>query len=562
MEKYIFLTGGVVSSVGKGVTAAALGKVLKERGFAVSIQKLDPYINVDPGTMSPYQHGEVYVLDDGAETDLDLGHYERFIDASLSSVCNITTGQIYSEVIGRERRGDFLGGTIQVIPHITNEIKRTISLVPTATKAEIVLVEVGGTVGDIESLPFLEALRQMRADVGRENTIYVHVTWLPHIGATGELKTKPTQHSVRELRSIGIQPDVIIARSDYPMGQDLCEKIALFCDVEVQAVIPLPTTSVLYEIPLLLEQEGVGKYVLARMGLESRKKPDWTEWESMVAEQRKSRPKVNIALVGKYVELKDAYMSVREAVRHASLTLGVDAEILWLHSVELERGKGWEELERADGIIVPGGFGSRGIEGKIIAARYAREKRVPYLGLCLGMQVMVIELGRCVFDSEDVNSTEFNRNTPHPVIDLLPEQRGIGELGGTMRLGLYPCQLLDGTIAAGAYGQSLVQERHRHRFEFNNQYREIFNSNGMVFSGQSPDGRLVEIAEMAEHPFMIGSQFHPEFLSRPNRPHPLFKHFIEAAARLSSERKGDVQLTVEQTLDGSETGTGVQDEGA
>lgn len=557
MEKYIFLTGGVVSSVGKGVTAAALGKVLKERGFAVSIQKLDPYINVDPGTMSPYQHGEVYVLDDGAETDLDLGHYERFIDASLSSVCNITTGQIYSEVIARERRGDFLGGTIQVIPHITNEIKRTISLVPKATNAEIVLVEVGGTVGDIESLPFLEALRQMRTDVGRENTIYIHVTWLPHIGATGELKTKPTQHSVRELRSIGIQPDVIIARSDYPMGQELCEKIALFCDVEVRAVIPLSTTSVLYEIPLLLEQEGVGKYVLSRMGLESRKKPNWTKWESLIAEQRKPRPKVRIALVGKYVELKDAYMSVREAVRHASLTVGVDAEILWLHSAELERGKGWDELEQADGIIVPGGFGSRGIEGKITAARYAREKRVPYLGLCLGMQVMVIEFGRYVFDSEDANSTEFNRNTPHPVIDLLPEQRGIGELGGTMRLGLYPCQLLDGTIAAGAYGQSLVQERHRHRFEFNNNYREIFNSKGMVFSGESPDGRLVEIAELADHPFMVGSQFHPEFLSRPNRPHPLFKHFIEAAAQFSREKQDDAQFTGEQTQDGGEIVTSV-----
>ncbi len=557
MEKYIFLTGGVVSSVGKGVTAAALGKVLKERGFTVSIQKLDPYINVDPGTMSPYQHGEVFVLDDGAETDLDLGHYERFIDASLSSVCNITTGQIYSEVIARERKGDFLGGTIQVIPHITNEIKRTISLVPTATDAEIVLVEVGGTVGDIESLPFLEALRQMRANLGRENTVYIHVTWLPHIGATGELKTKPTQHSVRELRSIGIQPDMIIARSDYPVRHDLCEKIALFCDVEERAVIPLPTTSVLYEIPLLLEQEGVGKYVLSRMGLESRKKPDWTEWESLIAEERKSRPKVRIAIVGKYIELKDAYMSVREAIRHASLTAGVDAEILWLHSAELERGKGWDELEQADGIVVPGGFGARGIEGKITAARYAREKRVPYLGLCLGMQVMVIEFGRYVFDSEDVNSTEFNRITPHPVIDLLPEQRGIGELGGTMRLGLYPCQLLDGTMAAAAYGQSLVQERHRHRFEFNNNYREIFNSKGMVFSGESPDGKLVEIAELTDHPFMVGSQFHPEFLSRPNRPHPLFKGFIEAAARLSREKQDDSLLIAEQSLDGDETAKGV-----
>ncbi len=536
MEKYIFLTGGVVSSVGKGVTAAALGRVLKERGFQVSIQKLDPYINVDPGTMSPYQHGEVFVLDDGAETDLDLGHYERFIDASLSSVCNVTTGQIYSEVISRERRGDFLGGTIQVIPHITNEIKRRISLVPEATGAEIVLVEVGGTVGDIESLPFLEALRQMRADIGRQNTAYIHVTWLPHIGATGELKTKPTQHSVRELRSIGIQPDVIIARSDHTVGEEIRQKIALFCDVEPRAVIPLTTTAVLYEVPLLLEREGVGEHILGRLGLESRQKPDWSEWERLVDAERRPRPKVRIALVGKYVELQDAYMSVREAVCHAALRAGVEAEILWLHSAELERGKGWEALKSADGIIVPGGFGSRGIEGKIAAARYAREHRIPYLGLCLGMQVMVIEFGRHVLGTEDVNSTEFDRSTPHPVIDLLPEQRGIGELGGTMRLGLYPCHIQPGTVAHKAYGMGFVQERHRHRFEFNNTYRELFGQHGMVFSGQSPDGRLVEIAELKDHPFMLGSQFHPEFLSRPNRPHPLFRAFVEAAAEHAQYR--------------------------
>ncbi len=531
MKKYIFLTGGVVSSVGKGVTAAALGKVLKERGFTVSIQKLDPYINVDPGTMSPYQHGEVYVLDDGAETDLDLGHYERFIDTSLSSVCNITTGQIYSEVIARERRGDFLGGTIQVIPHITNEIKRRITLVPRATGAEIVLVEVGGTVGDIESLPFMEALRQMRSDVGRENSLYIHVTWLPHIGATDELKTKPTQHSVRELRSIGIQPDVIIARSDHPVDPELCSKIALFCDVDTRAVIPLPTTSVLYEVPLLLEQAGLGEYILSRLGVESRQKPEWSSWEQIVAVERTERPKLRIALVGKYVELQDAYMSVRESVRHAALAVGVDAEILWLHSAELEKGKGWDELRSAHGIIVPGGFGSRGIEGKIQTARYARESKVPYLGLCLGMQVMVIEFGRNVLGTEDVNSTEFDRNTPHPVIDLLPEQRGIGELGGTMRLGLYPCHLQPGTQAAAAYGKSLVEERHRHRFEFNNTYRDLFNEHGMRFSGLSPDGRLVEIAELADHPFMLGCQFHPEFLSRPNRPHPLFYRFLLAAKK-------------------------------
>ncbi|HET7010834.1 MAG TPA: CTP synthase [Anaerolineales bacterium] len=534
--KYVFLTGGVVSSVGKGVTAAALGLLLKERGFRVSIQKLDPYINVDPGTMSPYQHGEVYVLDDGAETDLDLGHYERFIDTSLSRVCNVTTGQIYSEVITQERRGDFLGGTIQVIPHVTNEIKQRIGLVPRETNAEIVLVEVGGTVGDIESLPFLEALRQMRADLGRENTVYIHVTWLPHIGATGELKTKPTQHSVRELRSIGISPDVIVARSDYPVGEDLREKIGLFCDVEARAVIPLVTTNVLYEVPLLLEREGLGDYVLGRFGLQARHRPDWSAWERLVAAERTPRPPVKVALVGKYVELKDAYMSVREAVRHAALAAGVEAEIVWLHSAELEKGKGWKELQGSDAVIVPGGFGSRGIEGKIAAARYAREQRVPYLGLCLGMQVMVIEFARHFLGSEDANSTEFDRSTPHPVIDLLPEQRGIGNKGGTMRLGLYPCRLLPNTRAARAYEEPEVNERHRHRFEFNNTYREILESHGMIYSGLSPDGRLVEIAELADHPYMLGSQFHPEFLSRPTRPHPLFVGLLQAAARRANVR--------------------------
>jgi CTP synthase len=538
MTKYVFLTGGVVSSVGKGVTAAALGKLLKARGFKVSIQKLDPYINVDPGTMSPYQHGEVYVLEDGAETDLDLGHYERFIDTSLSRVCNVTTGQIYSDVIAQERRGDFLGGTIQVIPHITSEIKRRIGLVPLDTGAEVVLVEVGGTVGDIESLPFLEALRQMRSDVGRENTFFIHVTWLPHIAATGELKTKPTQHSVRELRSIGISPDAIIARSDYPVGEDLREKIALFCDVESKAVIPLTTTNVLYEVPLLLEREGLGQTVLRRLGLKERQKPVWSEWENLVARERTARPEVKVALVGKYVELKDAYMSVREAVRHAGLAVGVDPKIIWLHSAELEKGKGWDELEEADGVIVPGGFGSRGIEGMIAAARYARRNKVPYLGLCLGMQVMVIEFGRDILGSEDTNSTEFDRNTPHPVIDLLPEQRGIGNMGGTMRLGVYPCVLVPGTHAAKAYGVEQVSERHRHRFEFNNAYREAMGEHGMAFSGLSPDGRLVEIAEIVDHPFMVGCQFHPEFLSRPNRPHPLFRAFLEAVAERAGRLEG------------------------
>ncbi|MEE9216993.1 MAG: CTP synthase [Anaerolineales bacterium] len=536
MEKYIFLTGGVVSTVGKGVTAAAIGKLLKERGVKVSIQKLDPYINVDPGTMSPYQHGEVFVLDDGAETDLDLGHYERFIDASLSRVCNLTTGQIYSNVISQERRGDFLGGTIQVIPHITTEIKNRIREVHQVTEAEVVICEVGGTVGDIESLPFLEALRQMRSDIGRENVVFVHVTWLPYIGATNELKTKPTQHSVRELRGIGISPDVIIARSDHAVGESLREKIALFCDVEPKGVIPLTTTSSLYEVPLLLEGEGLGDYLVDRLSLSSTQSPDWTEWEQLTAREREDRPKVTVAIVGKYVELQDAYMSVREAIRHASLANDVEAEILWLHSAELEKQRGWEELERAHGIIVPAGFGSRGIEGKIAAARYARENKIPYLGLCLGMQVMVIEFGRHVLGSEDANSTEFDRSTPHPVIDLLPEQRGIGEMGGTMRLGLYPCDIMEGTLAESAYGKASVSERHRHRYEFNNTYREILAEHGMVYSGLSPDGKLVEVAELSDHPFMIGSQFHPEFLSRPNRPHPLFAGFIRAVTRHQQPR--------------------------
>jgi len=526
--KYIFFTGGVVSSVGKGVTAAAIGRLLKERGFSVVAQKLDPYINVDPGTMSPYQHGEVYVLDDGAETDLDLGHYERFIDSSMSKVCNFTSGQVYAEVITRERRGDYLGGTIQVIPHITNEIKRRIMLVSKTTGAEIVLVEIGGTVGDIESLPFLEALRQMRSDIGREDTIYIHVTWLPHIGATDELKTKPTQHSVAELRSIGIAPDMIVARSDFTVGEDLRDKIALFCDVEKKAVIPMVTTPVLYEVPLILERAGVGDYLLKRASLDARAQPDWSTWELLVEKVRQPKPKVTVALVGKYVELHDAYMSVREALKHAGLEAGVEVEIAWVHSSDLEKGRDWDKVKNADGILVPGGFGSRGIEGKLQAAHYARENKVPYLGLCLGMQLMVVDFARMIYKSEAPNSTEFDRSTPYPVIDLMPDQRGIVDLGGTMRLGLYPCELQPGSIAAQAYQQPLVQERHRHRFELNNAFRQILQENGMRFSGISPDGRLVEIAELVDHPFMLGTQFHPEFLSRPNRPHPLFLAFIRA----------------------------------
>lgn len=527
--KYIFFTGGVLSSVGKGVTAAATGRLLRERGFKVAVQKLDPYINVDPGTMSPYQHGEVFVLDDGAETDLDLGHYERFIDIRLNKVCNVTTGQVYAEVISRERRGDYLGGTIQVIPHITNEIKRRVRLVGKATGADIVLVEVGGTVGDIEGLPFLEAIRQMRFDLGRENTTYVHLTWLPHIGATGELKTKPTQHSVRELRSIGILPDVIVTRSDYEIDPDIQEKIALFCDVKPEAVIPMVTAPILYEIPLLLDKTLIADLLLDKLELKPKKQPDWTEWEALIEEVHKPKPVVNIALVGKYVELHDAYISVREALKHAALANGVELNLHWVHSTDLENEIGWEELDGIDGIVVPGGFGSRGIEGKIRTATYARENKIPYLGLCLGMQVMVIEYARSVLNYEKANSSEFDRSSPAPVIDLMPEQHDVTEKGGTMRLGLYPCHLVPGTRASEAYQTEMVEERHRHRFELNNEFRPELEEAGLICSGISPDNRLVEITEVKDHPFMLGTQFHPEFLSRPNRPHPLFSAFIKAA---------------------------------
>jgi CTP synthase len=530
VPKYIFITGGVASSVGKGVTAAAIGRVLKSRGARVSIQKLDPYINVDPGTLSPYQHGEVFVTDDGAETDLDLGHYERFIDESLTRANNLTTGQVYAEVIAKERRGDYLGGTIQVIPHITSEIKRRIGLVSKATGAEIIIVEIGGTVGDIESLPFLEAIRQMRKDVGRDNVVYLHVTLLPHISTTGELKTKPTQHSVRELRSIGIQPDMIAVRSDYPVSDALKDKIALFCDVDRRAVIPLVTIPLVYELPLILEDLGVGDWLGERLQLGAVMPDLLSDWQAMVERMRQPRRPLKVAIVGKYVELEDAYISVRESLYHAGAAQGFDIEIEWISSEGLERGRGMERLEQVAGIVVPGGFGYRGIEGKIMAARYARERKAPYLGLCLGMQVMVIELARAALGSDDPNSTEFDHTTQYPIIDLLPEQRDIVDMGGTMRLGTYPCQLVPNTRAAEAYGSDCIEERHRHRFEFNNAYRDLLSKNGLVFSGLSPDSRLVEIAELADHPFMVGSQFHPEFKSRPNRPHPLFMAFVKAAA--------------------------------
>ncbi len=536
MTKYIFCTGGVVSSVGKGVTAAAIGRVLKARGLRVSIQKLDPYLNVDPGTMSPYQHGEVFVTEDGAETDLDLGHYERFIDENLTRACNATTGQVYNEVITKERRGDFLGKTIQVVPHVTNEIKRRIGLVAKSSTADVVIVEVGGTVGDIEAMPFLEAIRQMRRDVGRSNTFYVHVTFLPMIGATEELKTKPTQHSVRDLRGAGIQPDAIIARSDHPVSNELIEKIALFCDVDPRAVLPMITTKHLYEVPLTLEDAGFGDYLCERLSINCGA-VDLEDWRALTNNMKKPHPTLNIAIVGKYVELHDAYISVRESLLHAGVAGGRDVTISWVNSEDVERSDALYELENVAGIVVPGGFGYRGIEGKIRAAQYARENNVPYLGLCLGMQVMCIEFARYVFNSREPNSAEFDHTTPYPVIDLMPDQRDIQDLGGTMRLGTYPCQLVPGTKAHAAYvnalgssaGMVTVQERHRHRFEFNNEFRKILGDAGLVFSGMSPDNRLVEITELRDHPFMLGSQFHPEFKSRPNRPHPLFRAFIDAA---------------------------------
>lgn len=547
--KVVFFTGGVLSSVGKGVTAAAIGRLLKARGFTITIQKLDPYLNVDPGTLSPYQHGEVFVLDDGSETDLDLGHYERMCDLRLNKNSTVTTGQVYQEVLDRERRGDYLGGTIQVIPHITNEIKRRIALVGKSTNAEIALVEVGGTVGDIEGQPFLEAIREMRNELGRNNTAFVHLTWLPYLKATGELKTKPTQHSVRELRSIGIFPDMIIARSDYPVEMELCTKIAQFCDVPREAVIPLVTSNLLYQIPLTLEDMHVAEILLSRLDLAPKQAPDLQAWRWMVNELEREKPKVRIGLVGKYVELHDAYISVREALRHAALYAGVDVEIEWISATDLEKGIGLERLEQVDGIVVPGGFGSRGVEGKIIAAKYAREHQVPYLGLCLGMQVMVIEYARNELGMEDANSPEFDQRTRHPVIDLMAEQRGLEDKGGTMRLGLYPCVIQPGTLAARLYQTERIEERHRHRYEVNNAYRQALEEHGLIMSGLSPDGILVEMAEVKDHPFMIGCQFHPEFLSRPTSPHPLFSGFIKAVCQ---RRKLSVAVQLPENLSGKE----------
>ncbi len=528
MTKYIFVTGGVVSSLGKGITAASLGRLLKNRGLKVTIQKFDPYINVDPGTMSPYQHGEVFVTDDGAETDLDLGHYERFIDINLSKNSNVTTGKIYSHVITKERRGDYLGGTVQVIPHITNEIKERVFRAGKEAGSDVVITEIGGTVGDIESLPFLEAIRQIKSDIGRDNVMYIHVTLIPYIKAAGEVKTKPTQHSVKELRSIGIQPNVIVCRTEYPLADDLKRKIGQFCDVDAGAVVECRDASTLYEVPLMLREQGLDDIVVNHLKLQAGQ-PDMKEWEELVARVKSLHKTTEIAIVGKYVALHDAYLSIVESLGHAGISADSEVKIRWVDAELLTDENVADELNGVHGILVPGGFGDRGIEGKISAIRYARESSIPFFGICLGMQVAVIEYARNVVGLNGANSAEINPSTPYPVIDLLPDQKDIEDLGGTMRLGLYPCKISHETTAFREYGEELVYERHRHRYEFNNEYREAIEAAGLVISGTSPDGRLVEMVELADHPWFLAVQFHPEFTSRPNRPQPLFKGFVQAA---------------------------------
>lgn len=538
MPKFIFVTGGVVSSVGKGITTASLGRILKSRGISVSIQKLDPYLNVDPGTMSPYQHGEVFVTSDGAETDLDLGHYERFVDQDLTAASSVTSGQVYLSVLERERRGDYLGGTIQQVPHLTNEIKARIYGVAAETRCEVLICEVGGTVGDIEGETFIEAIRQIRHEQPRDTCLSVHVTFLPWVGATGELKTKPTQHSVRELRSKGIQPDVILTRSDHPVPREILEKVALFCDVEPRAVVPMETAQTIYEVPIILEERGLGDYVIDRLGLHGVR--DLDDWRDMVHRLKHPSGAVEVAVVGKYVELHDAYMSVKESLAHAGIANSVDVDIRWVHAEMLETRPAADVLHGVQGVIVPGGFGERGWEGKLKAAEWARTTRTPYLGLCLGMQVMVTEFARNVCGMGGANTTEIDPETPFPVISLLEEQTGVVHKGGTMRLGGYTCRLLPGSLAADAYETDFVSERHRHRWEFNNLYRERLEAAGLRISGTSPDGSLVEISEIAGHPFMLGTQFHPELQSRPNRPHPLFREFVRAVVGVS--RGADVEV--------------------
>lgn len=534
MTNFVFVTGGVVSSVGKGITVASLGRLLKSRGVSVSVLKLDPYLNVDPGTMSPYQHGEVFVTKDGCETDLDLGHYERFIDMDLTESSNVTAGQIYRDIIAKERKGDFLGGTIQAIPHVTDAIKKHMLHLAEESEAQVIIVEVGGTVGDIEGLPFLEAIRQMRNEVGRDNVFYIHLTYLPYISSTGELKTKPTQHSVRELRSIGIQPDCIVCRSDYELTEDIKHKISIHCDVPDRAVLALPTVETVYEVPLILEREGLGDLLIETLDIQTSGN-DLMEWRDMVGAIKRPKETMKIAVVGKYVELHDSYISVKEALLHAGLAHNQDIEVCWVPSEEVELYGPERFLNSVEGIVVPGGFGKRGVEGMIQTVQYARKHNVPYLGLCLGLQVMVISMARELLGKKHANSTEFDENTPDPVIDIMSDQKDVTQMGGTMRLGVYPCDLVRDSWAGKAYGESRVYERHRHRFEFNNAYREDFESAGLWPTGLSPDGRLVEIMEMPDQDFMVGVQFHPEFLSRPNRSHPLFREFVGAACQALRE---------------------------
>ncbi|MGP4069349.1 CTP synthase [Halobacillus sp. B29] len=526
--KYIFVTGGVVSSLGKGITAASLGRLLKNRGLKVTIQKFDPYINVDPGTMSPYQHGEVFVTDDGAETDLDLGHYERFIDINLNKFSNVTTGKVYSNVIKKERRGDYLGGTVQVIPHITNEIKDRVFRAAHETNADVVITEIGGTVGDIESLPFLEAIRQIKSDIGRDHVMYIHCTLVPYLKAAGEMKTKPTQHSVKELRSLGIQPDVIVLRTEMEISEDMKEKIALFCDINKNAVIEAGDADTLYHVPITLQAQNLDQLTCDHFGLDC-PPADMTEWNQLINQVKNLEEKATIALVGKYVELPDAYISVVEALKHAGYSFNADVEVKWVNSEFITSSNVQEQLQDADGILVPGGFGDRGIEGKIEAIRYAREHRVPFLGICLGMQLATVEFARNVLGLKGAHSAEINPSTPHPIIDLLPEQKEVSDLGGTLRLGIYPSRLKEGSRALEAYGEEVIYERHRHRFEFNNHYRDQMEAAGFNFSGTSPDGRLIEIIEVEDHPWFVASQFHPEFKSRPTRPQELFYGFVGAA---------------------------------
>ncbi len=530
MAKYIFVTGGVVSSLGKGITAASLGRLLRNRGLKVTIQKFDPYINIDPGTMNPYQHGEVFVTDDGAETDLDLGHYERFIDISLTKNSNTTTGKVYGAVLTKERKGDYLGSTVQVIPHITNEIKQRVYDVAALDGADVVITEIGGTVGDIESLPFLEAIRQVKKEVGENDTLYIHVTLLPYISAAGELKTKPTQHSVKELRSIGIAPDVLVCRTEKPITKDMKEKIALFCDVDADAVIENRTATTIYEVPLMLRQEGLDKIVLAKLKM-NYGPANMGDWEKMVYKIKNPKQKVRIAIVGKYVELPDAYLSVTEALNHAGVANDAAVKIEWVNAEKIEDPATdlHDVFSGVKGILVPGGFGDRGIRGKIRAIEYARREKVPFLGLCLGMQCAVIEFARNVMGFADADSTEFSPETTHPVIALMDSQLDVVDKGGTMRLGAYPCKLKEGTLTRACYGKEEISERHRHRFEFNNKYRDMFAEKGLVIAGTLPDDSLVEIIELKDHPWFVASQFHPELKSRPTNPHPLFVGFVQAA---------------------------------